>query len=42
MSAVDVERHVSDMEAKIKSAHVEVKRVFIEAQSFAAHVKQLQ
>ena len=42
LSAVDVERYVSDLEAKIKSAHVEVKRVFIEAQSFAAHFKQVQ
>ena len=42
LSAGDVERHVSEMEGKIKTAHPEVKRVFIEAQSFAAHVEQLQ
>jgi len=40
LSADDVERHVSEMESKIKTAHPEVKRVFIEAQSFAAHVRQ--
>ncbi len=41
LSAGDVERHVSEMERKIKATHPEVKRVFIEAQSFAAHVEQL-
>jgi len=40
LSADDVERHVSEMESKIKTAHPEVKRVFIEAQSFAGHVRQ--
>ena len=40
LSADDVERHVSEMESKIKISHPEVKRVFIEAQSFAAHVRQ--
>jgi cation diffusion facilitator family transporter len=42
LSARDVERHVSEIESKIKAAHGEVKRVFIEAQSFAAHVRQQQ
>jgi cation diffusion facilitator family transporter len=40
LSAIEVERYVSDLETKIKSTHSEVKRVFIEAQSFAAHVRQ--
>ncbi len=42
LSAIEVERYVSEIEFKIKSAHPEVKRVFIEAQSFTAHVKQLR
>jgi cation diffusion facilitator family transporter len=42
LTAGDVERHVSEMETKIKTAHAEVKRVFIEAQSFAAHLRQQQ
>ena len=37
LSADDVERLVSELESKIKAAHPEVTRVFIEAQSFAAH-----
>jgi cation diffusion facilitator family transporter len=41
ITAGDVERHVSEMESKIKSAHPDVKRVFIEAQSFAAHTRQV-
>jgi hypothetical protein len=42
LSAVEVARHVSELETMIKSAHTEVKRVFIEAQSFAAHMRQLE
>jgi len=42
LSDNDVERRVSEMETAIKTAHPEVKRVFIEAQSFAAHMRQLQ
>lgn len=41
VGAGDVERHASEMESKIKAAHFKVKRVFIEAQSFAAHARQL-
>jgi len=40
LSSADVERLVSDLETKIKNHHPEVKRVFIEAQSFAAHSRQ--
>ncbi len=39
LSAADVERLVSELESKIKTAHPEVTRVFIEAQSFAAHFR---
>jgi len=39
LSADDVERLVSELENKIKTAHPEVTRVFIEAQSFAAHFR---
>ncbi len=39
LSADDVERLVSELESKIKVAHPEVTRVFIEAQSFAAHFR---
>ena len=39
LSADDVERLVSELESKIKTAHPEVTRVFIEAQSFAAHFR---
>ncbi len=39
LSAADVERLVSELESKIKAAHPEVTRVFIEAQSFAAHFR---
>lgn len=39
LSADDVERLVSELESKIKAAHPEVTRVFIEAQSFAAHFR---
>lgn len=42
LTSVDVERLVSELEDKIKTAHPEVARVFIEAQSFAAHSRQLQ
>lgn len=42
LSAEDVEFHISDLESKIKSSHEEVKRVFIEAQSFSAHIRQLK
>jgi len=40
LSSGDVEKLVSEIEAKIKANHKEVKRVFIEAQSFAAHSRQ--
>lgn len=40
LSSDDVERLVSEMEDKIKTAHPEVTRVFIEAQSFAAHSRR--
>jgi cation diffusion facilitator family transporter len=39
LSAEDVERDISDLEIKIKSTHADVKRVFIEAQSFSAHLR---
>ncbi len=39
LSADDVERLVSELESEIKAAHPEVTRVFIEAQSFAAHFR---
>ena len=42
LSAVEVERDISNLETKIKSTHEEVKRVFIEAQSFSAHLRQLK
>jgi len=37
LSAGDVERAVTTIERKMKSAHPEVRRIFIEAQSFAHH-----
>ncbi len=40
ISSDEVERLVSELEQKIKSAHPEITRVFIEAQSFAAHKRQ--
>ncbi len=40
LSSDDVERLVSELEDKIKTAHPEVTRVFIEAQSFAAHSRR--
>ncbi len=40
LSSDEVERLVSELEQKIKSAHPEITRVFIEAQSFAAHNRQ--
>ncbi len=40
LSAADVEALVSELEKKIKNKHGQVTRVFIEAQSFAAHSRQ--
>ena len=40
LSAADVEALVSELEKKIKDTHAQVTRVFIEAQSFAAHSRQ--
>jgi len=40
LSADDVERLVSELEDRIKAVHPEVTRVFIEAQSFAAHSRR--
>ncbi|MDA1090630.1 MAG: cation diffusion facilitator family transporter [Proteobacteria bacterium] len=40
MTSDDVERLVSQLEDKIKAAHKEVTRVFIEAQSFAGHSRR--
>ena len=40
LTSDDVERLVSEMEDKIKTAHPEVTRVFIEAQSFAGHFRR--
>jgi divalent metal cation (Fe/Co/Zn/Cd) transporter len=37
ISAAHVEDSVSEIERRIKAAHPEVTRVFIEAQSFEAH-----
>lgn len=37
LSASDVETAVSDMEKNIKQAYPEIKRIFIEAQSFSGH-----
>ena len=37
LPALQVERVVSEIERRIKAAHPEVKRVFVEAQSFQAH-----
>ena len=40
LSAADVEVLVSELEKKIKDTPGQVTRVFIEAQSFAAHSRQ--
>lgn len=40
-TAADVENAVTRIEKKIKAAHPEVIRIFIEAQSFEAHVKNM-
>lgn len=40
LSAADVEALVSELERKIKDTHGQVTRVFIEAQSFAAHSRR--
>ena len=40
LSAADVEALVSELEKKIKDTHGQMTRVFIEAQSFAAHSRQ--
>ncbi len=40
LSAADVEVLVGELEKKIKDTHGQVTRVFIEAQSFAAHSRQ--
>lgn len=37
LGAADVENSVSEIEGRIRAAHPEVTRVFVEAQSFAAH-----
>jgi len=42
LTSDDVERLVSELEDKIKTAHEEVTRVFIEAQSFAGHSRRKQ
>lgn len=42
LSAAEVERTVSDIEQRLKAAHPEVKRVFVEAQSFEAHSRALE
>ena len=39
LSASSVERAVSRIEQRIKTAHPEVRRVFVEAQSFDAHLR---
>jgi len=39
MSAADVEGTVSSLERRIKAAHPEVARIFIEAQSFEGHLR---
>jgi cation diffusion facilitator family transporter len=38
LSSADVERYISEMEARIKERHPEVTRVFIEAQSWRGHL----
>jgi cation diffusion facilitator family transporter len=40
LSSTDVERFISEMERRIKAAHPEVTRVFIEAQSWRAHLEE--
>ena len=40
LSSADVEALVNELEKKIKASHEQVTRVFIEAQSFAAHSRQ--
>ncbi len=42
ISASEVESTISDMEAGIKSAHPEITRVFIEAQSWRGHDDNLR
>lgn len=41
-SSVQVEETITDLEAAIKSAHPEITRVFIEAQSIAGHMRSLE
>jgi len=42
MSADDVEAAISALERSVKTAHPEVKRIFIEAQSAAGHRRAKQ
>jgi divalent metal cation (Fe/Co/Zn/Cd) transporter len=42
LTAADVERAVSRIEKAIKANHPNVSRVFIEAQSFEAHLRSLE
>ena len=42
ISASEVEALISDMEVEIKSAHPEITRVFIEAQSWRGHDDNLR
>jgi hypothetical protein len=42
LPASGVERAVSQIERRIKDAYPEISRVFVEAQSFDAHLRSLQ
>ena len=42
LSSVDVEAAISNLERRIKESHAEVKRVFIEAQSWRGHAADAQ
>jgi cation diffusion facilitator family transporter len=41
LSAIDIERLISEMERDIKAAYPEVKRIFVEAQSISGHLRDL-